>query len=210
MNRHTATTMPSIESLPPEVQERLADILDKYLTGLDRDGSPSAEDLIAQHPDLAELIRACMGSLNFLYQASATLRLPTPATHDAASEAAEEPEKRLGDYTIVREIARGGMGIVYEARQVSLDRQVALKVLPFAAVLDRKQIARFHNEARAAAQLHHPNIVPVFSVGCERGVHFYAMQYIEGQPLVRVARTCSVSGGVYHGPNGEIAATLSL
>ena len=77
------------------------------------------------------------------------------------------------------------MGIVYEAHQVSLDRRVALKALPFAAVLDQKQIVRFENEARAAAQLHHPNIVPVFSVGCERGVHYYAMQYIEGASLDR-------------------------
>jgi hypothetical protein len=89
----------------------------------------------------------------------------------------------LGDYTILRQIGRGGMGVVYEARQNSLDRRVALKILPFAAVLDQKQIERFRNEARAAAQLHHANIVPVFSVGCERGVHFYAMQYIEGHAL---------------------------
>ena len=76
------------------------------------------------------------------------------------------------------------MGVVYEARQVSLDRRVALKVLPFAAVLDQRQIERF-NEARAAEQLHHPNIVPVFDVGCQRGVHYYAMQYVEGQSLER-------------------------
>ncbi len=73
--------------------------------------------------------------------------------------------------------------MVYEAKQISLDRRVALKVLPFAAVLDRKQIARFYNEAQAAAHLNHPNIVPVYSVGCDRGVHYYAMQFIEGQPL---------------------------
>ena len=77
------------------------------------------------------------------------------------------------------------MGVVYEARQISLGRRVALKVLPFAAVLDARQIARFKNEAQAAAQLHHPNIVPVFAVGGERGVHYYAMQFIDGQPLDR-------------------------
>src|SRR5205814_5197731 len=78
---------------------------------------------------------------------------------------------------------RGGMGVVYEARQISLDRRVAVKLLPFAAVLEAKQIARFKHEAQAAAQLHHPNIVPVFAIGVERGVHFYAMQYIDGQSL---------------------------
>ena len=77
------------------------------------------------------------------------------------------------------------MGVVYEAEQISLGRRVALKVLPFAAVLDSRQIARFKHEAQAAAQLNHPNIVSVFAVGVERGVHYYAMQFIDGQPLDR-------------------------
>ena len=88
---------------------------------------------------------------------------------------------RLGDFELVREIGRGGMGVVYEARQISLNRQVALKVLPFAAVLDPRQLRRFETEARAAAGLHHGNIVPVHQFGSDRAVHFYAMQYIEGQ-----------------------------
>ena len=77
------------------------------------------------------------------------------------------------------------MGVVYEAEQISLGRRVALKVLPFAAVLDSRQIARFKHEAQAAAQLNHPNIVSVFAVGVERGVHYFAMQFIDGQPLDR-------------------------
>src|SRR6185437_2863747 len=81
------------------------------------------------------------------------------------------------------ELGRGGMGIVYEAEQVSLRRRVALKVLPFAATLDARQIQRFQVEAQAAACLHHPHIVPVYGVGCDRGVHYYAMQLIEGQSL---------------------------
>ena len=72
---------------------------------------------------------------------------------------------RLGDFVLGREIGRGGMGVVYEAQQLSLNRRVALKVLPFAAVFDAKQIARFKNEAQAAAQLHHPHIVPIFRGG---------------------------------------------
>src|SRR5207253_4292844 len=70
--------------------------------------------------------------------------------------------------------------------QISLERRVALKVLPFAAALDARQLQRFKHEAQAAAQLHHPNIVPVYAVGCDRGVHFYAMQLIEGQSLAAV------------------------
>ena len=99
---------------------------------------------------------------------------------DHAATASPAP---LGDFRIMREIGRGGMGVVYEAMQLSLGRRVALKVLPFAAALDPKQLQRFKNEAQAAAQLHHTNIVPVYAVGCERGVHFYAMQLIQGHSL---------------------------
>jgi len=92
----------------------------------------------------------------------------------------------LGDFHILREVGRGGMAVVYEAEQVSLNRRVALKVLPFAATMDPRQLDRFRHEARAAAQLHHRHIVPVYGVGCERGVHYYAMQLIEGCSLATV------------------------
>jgi serine/threonine protein kinase/Flp pilus assembly protein TadD len=102
----------------------------------------------------------------------------------------------LGDFRILREIGRGGMGVVYEAEQLSLGRRVALKVLPFAATLDPKQMQRFKNEAQAAAGLHHTNIVPVYFVGCERGVHFYAMQFIEGQTLAALIRQLREEAGL--------------
>ena len=89
----------------------------------------------------------------------------------------------LGDFRIIRQVGHGGMGVVYEAEQISLGRRVALKVLPFAATMHSKQLQRFHNEARAAASLHHEHIVPVYAVGCERGVHYYAMQFIDGHTL---------------------------
>src|SRR5262249_55163601 len=92
------------------------------------------------------------------------------------------------DFHILREVGRGGMGVVYEAEQISLGRRVALKVLPFAAAMDARQLQRFKNEAQAAAHLQHQNIVPVYYVGCERGVHFYAMQFIDGQTLSAVIR----------------------
>lgn len=105
---------------------------------------------------------------------SASTMWPAPATLSAAT---------LGDYELHREVGRGGMGIVYEATQISLRRSVAIKTLPFAAVLDQQQVARFRNEAQAAASLHHPHIVPVYAVGCERGVHYYSMQLIDGDTL---------------------------
>lgn len=97
-------------------------------------------------------------------------------------------------------IGRGGMGIVFEAEQVSLKRRVALKVLPFAAALDPQQLRRFQIEAQAAAQLHHTNIVPIFSVGCERGVHYYAMQFIEGQTLAAIIRDLRSMAGLTSSP----------
>ena len=93
------------------------------------------------------------------------------------------PLSQVGDYRILREIGRGGMGVVYEAEQVSLGRRVALKVLPRQIKNDRMTLERFRREARAAARLHHTNIVPVFDVGQEEDVRFYAMQFIQGQSL---------------------------
>jgi tetratricopeptide (TPR) repeat protein len=91
--------------------------------------------------------------------------------------------KRLGDFEIVREVGRGGMGVVYEARQVSLNRKVALKVLSGGLGLSPKAVPRFRREAEAAAKLHHTNIVPVYATGEENGTHFYAMELIEGPSL---------------------------
>ncbi|SMP39738.1 hypothetical protein SAMN06265222_101355 [Neorhodopirellula lusitana] len=91
--------------------------------------------------------------------------------------------QKLGDFEILSEVGRGGMGIVYRARQVSLDRIVALKVLPLSVVLDKQQVARFTVEAQAAGSLQHPHIVPIYWVGREEGVHCYSMPFISGQPL---------------------------
>jgi WD40 repeat protein/serine/threonine protein kinase len=91
--------------------------------------------------------------------------------------------KSIGDYELIRQIGRGGMGVVFEARQRTLDRRVALKILPLSGALDRRAVKRFQNEAWAAAQLEHRNIVPVYQIGEERGIHYYAMQYVEGGDL---------------------------
>ncbi len=116
----------------------------------------------------------------------------------------------LGDFRMIRQVGRGGMGVVYEAEQVSLHRRVALKVLPFASALDPLQLRRFQTEALAAAQLHHTNIVPVFSVGCERGVHYYAMQYIEGQTLAALVRDLRRLAGSEPSPGEAFTAVASL
>ncbi|QDT74622.1 serine/threonine-protein kinase [Lacipirellula limnantheis] len=161
--------------------ERLALVLDEYMSELESTGlPPDVERLAVEHPDLAEELRSYADSLQVLHQMTTGLR---PESAQPQASAATGRAKRLGDYEIIREVGRGGMGVVYEARQLSLNRLVALKVLPFAAMLDERQIARFRTEAQAAAQLHHPNIVPVHAVGQERGVHYFAMQFIAGQSL---------------------------
>ena len=148
-------------------------------------GEPIDLDAVAaQHPEHAERLRQLLPALEVIAD------LGRSAAHEAAPSGTEPLAELgvLGDFRIVREVGRGGMGVVYEAQQISLGRRVALKVLPFAAALDPRQLQRFQIEAQAAARLHHTNIVPVFAVGCERGVHYYAMQFIEGRTLAEIIR----------------------
>ena len=96
---------------------------------------------------------------------------------------------RLQDYRIVRELGRGGMGIVYEADQISRGRRVAIKVLTAAAAMDPQQLKRFLQvEVPAAKLLRHPHIVPIVDFGCEHGVYYYAMQFIDGQNLAQLIK----------------------
>jgi serine/threonine protein kinase len=155
-------------------------LVDEWLDRLQRGERPEVEEYAQRHPRLAAVLRQMLPALELLHpSAPDSPGLPAPS-------GGIQPEGPLGDYRIVREVGRGGMGVVYEAVQISLGRTVALKVLPFAAALDARQLQRFKNEAQAAAHLHHPHIVPIYAVGCERGVHFYAMQFVEGQSLADV------------------------
>ncbi|MDX1926992.1 MAG: protein kinase [Pirellulaceae bacterium] len=113
----------------------------------------------------------------------------------AAIEDPQSGNSMLGDFRLIREVGRGGMGVVFAAEQISLGRQVALKILPFSHRLSPRHLQRFQNEARAAASLQHPNIVPVYAVGCEKGVHYYAMQLIDGQTLAEKMVTSSTYAG---------------
>jgi serine/threonine protein kinase/tetratricopeptide (TPR) repeat protein len=168
------------------VESLVGRVADEFLRR-QRDGErPDVEEYIAHYPQAAELLRTVLASLRLLDCSRGGADVPPTAGPAPTAVAAEEVEGTLGDFRIRREVGRGGMGVVYEAVQISLGRPVALKVLPFAAALDARQLQRFKNEAQAAACLHHTNIVPVFAVGCERGVHFYAMQLIDGQTLAAV------------------------
>jgi serine/threonine protein kinase len=154
--------------------------VDEYLKAVERGERPSRAAWAARYPELGKSLEDCLDGLEMVQ--SAAPKSPPVAIPDSV---VGQP---IGDYRLVQEIGRGGMGVVYEAEQLSLGRRVAVKVLPFAAALDAKHLQRFRNEAQAAAHLHHSNIVPVYAVGCERGVHFYAMQLIDGRTLSSVIR----------------------
>jgi serine/threonine protein kinase len=173
---------PTANVATPPLEALIGQIADEFTQRLNAGERPDAEEYAARYPEHAAVVREVLAALQLIRDTSA----PGPVDDSSHLETAREPSGELGDFRILREIGRGGMGVVYEAEQISLGRRVALKVLPYAAVLDSRQLQRFKNEARAAATLHHPNIVPVHAVGCERGVHYYAMQYIEGQTLAGV------------------------
>jgi serine/threonine protein kinase len=177
---------------------RMIEALETYLESLREGRSFSASEFLSQHSDLSGDLTGCLAGLEFIEAAAAAL---PGSTQDVGAverdpERVSSPPTRLGDYNIVRELGRGGMGVVYEARQVSLGRRVALKVLPYAAATDPKQRQRFQIEAQAAAQLQHPHIVPVFGVGCDAGIHYYAMQFIDGNSLSSIIRELRTLGGI--------------
>jgi outer membrane protein assembly factor BamB len=159
---------PTGDYTPHESSLNLARILDQYFADLQAGRAPDRAALIAAHPDLARELEHCLSGLDFVHH---------------AGRASRDTPVQLGDYRIVREVGRGGMGVVYEAEQLSLHRRVALKVLRIGGVADTEAMQRFQREAETVARLHHTNIVPIFAVGCENGVHYYAMQFIEGRSL---------------------------
>ncbi len=171
-----------LDALSEQQQQELAGILEDYLADLESGKGVDRESILRSHPELASALTRYLGSIEALYQAGVAVNDSSAAVASTLDNGLGN-SSQLGDYIIRHEIGRGGMGIVYAADQISLGRTVALKTLPFAAVMDQKQVARFKNEAQAAAGLHHPNIVPVYGVGCERGVHYFSMQMIEGQSL---------------------------
>ena len=159
-----------------------------------------------RHPEYAERLRRLLPALVMM----ADFRDSSPRELEGI-DASGPGLGVLGDFRIIREVGRGGMGIVYEAQQISLDRRVALKVLPMAAALDGKQLKRFQLEAHAAACLHHTNIVPVHAVGCERGVPFYAMQFIEGRSLAQlIGELRRLAAPVRTGPPRADLADISI
>ena len=164
-------------------REPLDQLADEFLARYRAGDRPAIHEYAAAHPELAAEIEELFPTLVVLERLGPR---PEEISDRISEPAAGAAPNQLGEYRILREVGRGGMGVVYEAVQESLGRHVALKVLPSHALLDALRLKRFQHEAQAAARLHHTNIVPVFGVGTEGGVHFYAMQFIQGRGLNEV------------------------
>jgi WD40 repeat protein len=175
--------MSSDKSLNPEQRRRLDEVLAECLEAIEADREPGRAELAARHPDLA-------GELNEFFDNHARMAAlahrggvgpETRAETGPPAPAAGAPPGGFGDYEILREVARGGMGVVYRARQKSLGREVALKMLlPGPAAAAPHALRRFRIEAEAAAHLDHPNIVPIYEVGEIDGQPYFTMKLVEG------------------------------
>jgi hypothetical protein len=157
-------------------------LADEFLARCKRGERPTIKEYCEQHPELA-------GEIRDVFEALLMVEDLRPGTDEVSGSAGESEQvggkrpQQVGDYRILCEVGRGGMGVVYEAEQQALGRRVALKVLPRTSAGDGSAQIRFQREARAAARMHHTNIVPVFDVGQDGEHLYYAMQLIHGQGL---------------------------
>jgi serine/threonine protein kinase/Flp pilus assembly protein TadD len=157
------------------------ELLAEYLNRLNAGERIDPLEVIASHPEEGEELLA---DLETFIRVSPT-----------ASETGAAPLRTLGDYTLRRRIGRGGMGVVYEAWENSMERRVAVKVLPSAVAADQKTFLRFCREARLAGSLHHPNIVPVFGMGVKGDTPHYAMEFVEGETLAQLLGRLRATAG---------------
>ena len=185
-------------------------LMDDFASRWRSGDNPSISDYVGQLPDREDEIRellpavALMEKMNQRHSGDASI---TPAVPRASIPS------QLGNYQLLREIGRGGMGIVFEAVQQGLDRRVALKVMNANAITTSQQLKRFQREVRAAASLHHTNIVPVFAVGEEHGTHYYSMQFIDGVALDEYIGALRIQSTLNQGKStvtGDVARTVNV
>lgn len=180
MTDNLTTRFTAVRFSSDDEQQRLTQILDEYLLSLEGSEPVAPEVILGPRPEIADRMSAFLKSLRRVHYAVADSTASTVVERDHCVG------WELGDFRIGQEIGRGGMGIVYEGVQISSGRRVALKVLPFATAVAEKQIARFKYESQAVAQINHPNIVPLFSIGQEYGIYYFATQLIQGKSLGRL------------------------
>ncbi len=184
-------------------------LVEEYLERLQRGERVSIDEYCDKHPQQADEIRELFATLGVMQELQ-----PEPIAAEGNGGKGGNLPDRIGDYRIVAEIGRGGMGVVYEAEQESLGRRVALKVLPSHLAPTKSSKLRFQQEARAAAQMHHTNIVPVFEVGEDAAHVFYAMQLILGQSLDQIIEELSRAGSgtsmeILRQPSSSVGAASS-
>src|SRR5262249_9608128 len=158
----------------PSERDPFEEVAEAFLARYRAGERPSVSEYARQHPELAERIWELLPALVMMEELRPGKGGPAGPGIGKVTDDGKMPQQ-LGEYRILREVGRGGMGVVYEAVQESLGRHVALKVLPFNSLISSVHLERFRREARAAARLHHTNIVPVYGVGEENGLHYYAM-----------------------------------
>jgi serine/threonine protein kinase len=188
-------------------------LAEEFLDRKRRGENPTLTEYVARYPALADEIRDLFPALLMLEDLEADSEAASGWRAAVDGESSAARPRRLGDYQILRELGRGGMGVVYEAEQESLGRRVALKVLSAGARLHPQQVRRFAREVKVAARLHHTCIVPVFGVGEQDGYHYYVMQFIPGlgldvvlDDLRRLRQPKSASAAAAASPARRIAA----
>ena len=160
---------------------RILDLAKEYQTEWETHGRPARDRYLTRYPELAEVLVEYLDGIDMLHRgAKALTEVGRPSARFDPGLAQGD---RLGEFEIVREVGRGGMGVVYEALQTSLNRRVAVKVLPTTFAADRTRLQRFIVEAQAAAAVVHPHIVPVYAIGEDHGIPYYAMRLVDGSPL---------------------------
>jgi WD40 repeat protein len=171
-----------------ERDERLNAIIADYLEAVEAGQNPDRETVLERHPEFAADLAAYFADRDRFRQAAGQLGVPSPEAPTLAGERTAPPAplgtvRYFVDYELLEEIARGGMGVVYKARQVSLNRVVALKMILAGQLASAADVRRFRTEAEAAAALDHPHIVPIYEVGEHEGQHYFSMKLIAGGDL---------------------------